>query len=76
MDEHRMNLGHHILLQITTILSTKTRFMEQTIREATEIELHPNNMKIEDCLCLCWLWKPLIHALKECKKLVIHQCLS
>jgi hypothetical protein len=34
------------------------------IREASDIELHPNNMNKKDGLCLSWLWKPLIHFLK------------
>jgi hypothetical protein len=50
--EHSINLGHRIQLQNTTILSTKPRYMDCIIKEAIEIELHPNNMRREDGFCL------------------------
>jgi hypothetical protein len=61
--KHSINLGHRIQLQNTTILSTKSRYVDQMIKEATEIELHPN-MNRADGLHLSWSWKPLIHYLK------------
>jgi hypothetical protein len=66
--EHSINLGHHIQLQNTTILSIKPRYMDCIIREAIEIELHPNNMNREDGFCLSKSWKPLICSLKDCRK--------
>jgi hypothetical protein len=75
--EHSINLGHCIQLQNITILSTKSRDMDWMIREATEIELLPNNMNRKDDLCLSWSWKPLIHSLKGRRKPPIQkQCLS
>jgi hypothetical protein len=74
--EHSINLGHHIQLQDTTILSTKSRSMDQMIRETTEIELHPNNMNRDDGLHLSWSWKPFIHSLKGCRKHLIQHCQS
>jgi hypothetical protein len=61
-------LGHHIQLQDTTILSTKPRDWDRIIREAIEIELHPNNMNKDDGFCLSKSWKPLIYSLKDRRK--------
>jgi hypothetical protein len=62
--EHRINLGHRINFQHTTVLSTKT-YMDRIIREAIEIELRPKNMKRENGLLLSRSWKPLIHTLRR-----------
>jgi hypothetical protein len=42
MAKHSIDLGHRIQLQNTSTLSTKPRYMDWIIREATDIELHPN----------------------------------
>jgi hypothetical protein len=73
--EHSINLDHRIQLQNTTILSTKSRYMDQMIREAIE-KLQPNNMDREDGLRLSRSWKPFIHALKGRKKRLIQHCKS
>jgi hypothetical protein len=52
MEEHSISLGHRIQLHHTTTLSTTSRYIDHIIREATEIELDPNNMKREDGFCL------------------------
>jgi hypothetical protein len=74
--ELSFNLDHHNQLQDTTILSTKSRYMDRMIREANEIELHLNNMNREDGLRLSRSWKPLIHSLKGRRKHLIQHCQS
>jgi hypothetical protein len=42
--------------------------MDQIIREARQIELHPNNINREDGFSLSRSWKPLICDLREQKQ--------
>jgi hypothetical protein len=64
IDEHSINQGHRIQSYNYSILATKTRYMDCTVREAIEIKLHPYNINRVDGFCLSKPWKPLIGCLK------------
>jgi hypothetical protein len=55
------------------ILFTKATDMDQLIREAIKIKLHPNNMKREGGLHLSQACKPLIHTFRGCRKHQVQQ---
>jgi hypothetical protein len=46
----------------TRILAMKTRPIKHIIREATEIEFHPDNMNREEGFSLSKAWKPLLQT--------------
>jgi hypothetical protein len=62
--ELSIDQGHRIQFHNSSILATKTRYMDRSVTEATEIELHPYNINREGGFCLSKSWKPLIGSLK------------
>ena len=63
--EYRFNHNHILQFEDTWILSIVPGNMEQLIRDAVQLELHPNNMKREHGLTLNGSWKPLLRLLRE-----------
>jgi hypothetical protein len=62
--EHSIDHGHGIQFHNSSILASKTRYMDHIVRGAIEIEHHPSNINKEGGFCLRKSRKPLIGSLK------------
>jgi hypothetical protein len=62
--EHSVDQEHRIQFHNSSILATKTGYMDRIVREAIEIELYPYNTNREGGFCLSKSWKPIIGSLK------------
>ena len=61
--EHSFKSKHHICFDQTKILASTSHYSSRLIREAIEIEKHPNNFNREDGYKLSWSWRSPIHQL-------------
>jgi hypothetical protein len=61
--EHSINQRHRIQFHNSSILASKTRYIDHTVREAIVIELHPYNINRDGGFCLSKSWKPLYSSL-------------
>jgi hypothetical protein len=65
---HEINLGYRTQLQNTIVLFTKSTYVDNIVMEATEIELHFNNMIRDDNFCLRKPRKPHICSMNDRRK--------
>jgi predicted GIY-YIG superfamily endonuclease len=63
--EHSHKSKHLICFDQTKILASTPYYTSHIIREALEIEKHPDNFNREDGYKLSHSWKPIIHRLEQ-----------
>ena len=62
--EHAHNTRHHICIEKANILAKEGNHIKRKMRETLEIELHPNNINMEDGEKLGEVWNPLAYKLQ------------
>jgi hypothetical protein len=63
--EHRIELGHKIDFDESTILARSAGYTDRLVEEAIEIRLHPNSFNRDSGFMLSQAWHPLINVLKK-----------
>jgi hypothetical protein len=63
--EHSHKSNHQICIEDAKVIAMEDHYNKRHIREALEIEKHPQNFNKDDGLVLSESWKPLIHTFKN-----------
>ena len=63
--EHSQDTNHHICMEDAKVISIEDHYNKRRIREAIEIEKHPQNLNRDNGLDLFNSWKPLIQTLRN-----------
>ena len=59
--EHiHLNPGHNINFEKTQVIAKTQKYLPRIIKEAIEIQKHPNNFNRDDSYKLSFTWKQLI----------------
>jgi hypothetical protein len=56
--EHSIDSGHRIEFNETEVLAKTSRYMDRLVKEATKINLHPDNINREEGFKLTKAWNP------------------
>ena len=65
--EHSVASKHHISLENAKVIINIEHYTMRRIREAIEIEKHPNNLNRDDGWKLSKSWAPIINRIKDAK---------
>jgi hypothetical protein len=63
--EHSTKMVHRIKFKDSEVLVNTAGYMDQLVKEATEIQCHSNNVNREEGFKLIQAWNPAINMLKQ-----------